>query len=140
MPLSLSDYSLVRQALDVTLTEDDLPDSVLGSALYEEAARDDVLAVDPEAESRTGSAARRVARALVYFTAARVAPVLPRLLQEQIENDDVRYRYQVQAKDWEAEAARLRGLAQAELAAYLNDDGRVETLSYFGTACGRRGR
>lgn len=140
--LTVDLYDLVRQALDVTLTEDSLPADVIDSPLYARAGRRDVLARDPlaetyEPEGATAAEWEGALRACALFTAARMIPALPNLLSEEL--GDYTYR----RKEWDPvqRAAELRAEASAALSAYLDPTG-IETAAsfHFTTAPGGRGR
>jgi hypothetical protein len=128
----------VRAALDVSLDPSALPDATISLPIFVDGAEADILATDPNALTYlvTDAARARVERAFIYLTAAYIAPTLPAITGEQVGGD----RYSRAAWDGAKRAAELRGLANAELAAYLNPSGQVEPLFSFGLACGRRGR
>jgi hypothetical protein len=135
--LSAFSFDQVRAAIDLALDASALPDETIALPLFVDRAEADIVAQDASALTYLPADSRydRVQRAHIYFTAAYIVPSLPNITQEQVGSD----RYT--RKEWDAEkqVARLRGLANAELAAYLTTDGLSEPLFAFGRACGRRG-
>lgn len=133
-------YDQVRKALDVSLTATSLPDDVIDLPIYAGAARDQVLAAQPDAESLdpVTDAARWQAAlaALAYLTAARLAPALPQVTTRQV--GDVR----VSREKWDAAAAeaRLRKLAAGSLAILTGTVAGERGTAHFWVVPGRRGR
>lgn len=127
-------YDSVRAALDTKLTEEDLPNSIVAMDIYAGAAELDVLARDPQAESRTDDDLKRVKNAAVYFCAARLAPAIPHLVETGDENNTWRW----QQRDWQARAQELRQLADESVNEVLTTD--VVRPKVFSVASGRRGR
>lgn len=136
--LQAGSYDQIRACLDTSLDANALSDSVIDADIFAGRAESEILARDPNALTylTTDAAYARVLRALHYLTAALIAPTLPAITAEQVGSD----RYSRAAWDGTKRAAELRGLANAELAAYLNTDGLVEPLFAFGRAPGYRGR
>jgi hypothetical protein len=137
--LSSADYPAVRAAIDVSLGKSELPDDTIALGIYHAAAVQEVLARDPDAESRTGDELARVQRAAVYFCAARLCPAVVRLTSLSIQTRDI--SYSKPAQDPDERAAELRALAEAEIAAVLTpseDDYARPTM--FAVAKGYRGR
>lgn len=134
--LTTADYPAIRAALDVSLTARDLPDSVIGLAIYVGAAEAEVLVRDPVAASRIGAEKQHLVNAAVFLTAAYLAPALPALTKERFAE----YSYE-QEVDWLARAADLRRRFEAELAAVLapNDAATYSRPTMFTTAAGTRG-
>ncbi len=134
-----ADYPAIRAALDVTLTEATLPDSIIELDLYLGAAEREVRASDPDAETRTGEARERVRAAAMLLCAANLAPAIPRIAAEQLAD----YRYQQQPVDWMKLAAELRERAKAELTALTTTDATEQASRFrhpsFAVAKGRRG-
>jgi hypothetical protein len=128
----------IRAALDLTLDENALPNETIQMPIYGPSGELDTLAADPNAATYALDSAQwqRAVNAVVYFTAARLAPRLPQILRERLGD----YEYQRQAWDGAAKAAELRGLAQEEIAANIESDGEVEPLTGFWLASGCRGR
>lgn len=128
----------VRNALDLRLTVDNLPDEVIQQPIFRLEAEEAVLAADPAALTYTdpSTALDRVRRATTYLTAALIAPVLPNLTQLQL--GDTRFSWE--AWDGAARAAQLRSLAAAALALNTEADGQVPFMEQFQTAPGFRGR
>ena len=105
--------------------------------LYLGAGQRDVLALDPLAESRTGTDLLHATTAAILFVAARLVGSMAQIVRERFPD----HEYQRNAVDPLARAAELRSLAQAEIDAYLDigdeDTGRP---TKFAVASGRRGR
>jgi len=119
-PLSSTEYPAVRAALDTELNDTTLPDATIALDIYEGAANQDVLDLDPSAASRTGTDGERVLRAAIYFCAARLAPVVVRLTSLSITTRDLAYAKAVFDPDEMAE--RLRKLAHDEMDEVLGTD------------------
>lgn len=137
--LSSSDYDAIRAAIDVTLTSDMLPDSVIALDIYSGAGEQDVLDLDSTAESATGSDATHVKNAAVYFTAARLAPAVPAIVSQQREDQ----QYRRQEVDWDARVDELRRLAFEEMDYVLGDTEEDEARhmpTMFTAGSGGRGK
>ena len=134
--LPAENYAAVRAALDITLDSAALPDAIIALDIYAASAVRDVLAVDPIAADRAGDELLHAQAAAVYFCAARLIGALPQITRdEEPGNTIVR-----QAYDAAERAAALRGLASAELDAYLATDPTIADVPpMFGVASGRRG-
>lgn len=113
--ITASEYPAVRAALDTSLDSTVLPDGVIGLPIYQGAAEAEVLWRDPSAASRSGAEQIRIKNAVVFLTAARLAPRLPQITGERFGE----HGYSRQAIDWTALAATLRADAAAELTAVL---------------------
>lgn len=72
-----TDYPAIRGALDMTLDENGLPDSLIASSIYEGAAEAEVLRRDPLAAGRTGAELVLIKAAIILLTAALLAPIIP---------------------------------------------------------------
>lgn len=139
--LEASDFDAIRVRIASALDADALPDSVID--LYGPEAESEVLARDPNALTyQPGGTAvdavkwTRVRRATIYITAARICGAITLPISERLGS----YQYNLSPWDAAKRAAELRGLAEKELAAYLEVDGHVRPLFSFGVACGSRGR
>lgn len=138
MPLlSTSDYPAIRAAIDIGLAAADLPDAIIGLDLYAGAAQREVLARDPLAESRTGSALLAVREAAQLLTAARLVPAVPRIVSLSGAGEGITQKL----SDPAALAADLRTRAEAAITAVLiaAQGARVRPTA-FGLAPGRRGQ
>ncbi len=134
-----ADFPDVRLLIDPTLSSTDLPDSLL--TLLLPAARRWLLAEDPDAESRTGDELAAAKLAEEYWLAALAAPRLQRRVEVRFREANTERQYSTGTVVSGADlAADLRGLAEAELASYLESDGEVDVPVLFTTACGGRGR
>jgi len=118
--LSSDEYPAIRAALDTELNTTTLPDSTIALIIYQSAADQDVLNLDPDAESRTGEDANHVLRAAIFFCAARLAPAVVRLTSLAITTRDMSYSKPVFDPDEMAEI--LRRLAHDEMDEVLGTD------------------
>lgn len=131
------DYEAIRKALDTSLDNRLLPDAVIGLDLYAGAASRAVLARDPDAATRTGTAGQQIKLAAILWCASLIAPALPQISGEDHGDDSYR---RVLASP-EKLAADLRARAEAELAAVLLPDAPTPYRPpVFTLARGRRGR
>lgn len=134
--LTAAEYSAVRAALDIQLTEDDLPDSVIEQPIYSGSAELEVLARVADAESKTGQAKRHLRNAVILLTAALIAPAMPNLTSENIGS----YQYSRAGVDWLKRAEELRARGELELARVEEADATTPTRpTLFATVAGRRG-
>jgi siderophore synthetase component len=137
--LTPSDYAAVRAALDISLTEAVLPDSVIELDVYLGAAEREVRAAVPDAESQVGENLERCRAAAILICAANLAPAIPRLQSERLAD----YTYQAQSVDWAKLAAALKERAKNELMAVTTTDTAEQASQFrhpvFGVAKGRRG-
>lgn len=130
-------YPSVRAAIWIGLTDTTLPDATIALDIYAGAAVRDVLAVDPQAETRTGAPLAAAERAAVYFCAARMAEALPQTTEISKDGATIRRRL----PDLAARAAALRALASAALDSYLaTTPATADIPTLFTTAPGTRGR
>lgn len=113
--ITTDDYGEVRAALDVSLSEAELPDAIIGQRIYVDAAIAEVVDRYEDALTETDAdKLERLRRAVVYLTAARLAPAVVRITALTVTRGDVSFSRQT--FDPEKRAAELRGLADLELA------------------------
>lgn len=129
------DYPAVRAALDTSLTKKMLPDNVIALKIYQGRAESLVTGRDPDAATRTGDDRQRIQRAVIYLTAALIAPAVPQILQSRGQY----LSYQRRVIDWEKRAAELKQMAHDEIDELLNPDGAIARPVMFTVARGRRG-
>ncbi|MGH2352480.1 MAG: hypothetical protein ACRDJN_12800 [Chloroflexota bacterium] len=122
--LTSADYPAVRSAIDVDLTAEQVPDTILAQPVYHAAAEAAVLRRVPEAEALTGTQLQQASRAAILFCAALLAPAVPALSQESFA--DVSYR--LAAVDMSRQAARLLARAEEELEALAAEVGLTGAL------------
>lgn len=115
--LTTVDYPAIRAALDSNLATTDLPNSMIAEPIFAPAAEAELLGRVPTAASMTGEDAARVKRALIYLTAARLAPSVVRVTSLSVQTRDLSYSRQT--FDPAKKAAELRAAAEAELGALL---------------------
>lgn len=89
--LTSADYPAIRAAIDVNLTDQQLPNTTIGLTIYQDAADADVLELHPTAEDETGNNATRVTRAAIFFCAARLIPAVVRLTSVTTQSRDLSY-------------------------------------------------
>ncbi len=143
MPFPALSHEDIRKAIDYRLTESDLPSGIIALGVYSGKAWDDVLLRDPLADTYLeGSAnARRVKRAAEFLVAARLAEGWQGAAQSERWTASGA-TYEVKGASWDARgrAAILRGWADEEFAAYLEEDGSLDFPIGFSLAHGCRGR
>lgn len=117
MPLlSATDWPAIRACIDVSLTVDDVPDSVIALPQYQGAGEARVLLRFPAALALLGAELTRAHAAAVLFTAALVAEALPRITQEGLGRRSYTATIAHATADMLSIAANLRARAEAELA------------------------
>lgn len=137
--LTALDYPQIRAVLDVSLTSTQLPDDTIGMDIFVGRAEADVLALDPDAETRTGADLQHIKNAAIYFTAALLCPTVVRITSMTAQTRDLAYTRQ--AFDPEERAAELRALAVAEVTAVLTpDDTTPNRPTVFARATANRGK
>lgn len=137
--LTSADFPAIRAALDTELDTNSLTDAVIALDIYSGAADQDVLALDPDAESRIGEDANRIQRAAVFFCAARLAPVVLRILNLSALTRDLRYSKPV--FNPEDRANELRGMAVEEINEVLTPGGLATSMPrQFSSVSGIRGK
>lgn len=141
MPILTSDdFPAVRAALDTELSAQDLPDAVIKQDVFLGAAEAELLERVPDAAERLGAELKRVKRALVWLTAAYLAPSVVRVTTMSIQTRDMSYSRQT--FDPEEKEAELRRRAEKEIDALLDAGGTTaaRTPVVFALASGSRGR
>lgn len=137
--LSAADYPAIRAALDVSLNAQQLPDATIGQDIFVGAAEAELLRRVPDAASKTGDDLRRVKRALVWLTAALLAPSVVRITSLSVQTRDLSYSRQT--FDPDEKAAELRSRAESEIAMLLTPGEATPSLpTVFTVAAGYRGR
>lgn len=120
--ISTAQYPAIRAALDVTLTAAKLPDQIIAGAIYHPAAEAEVTRrLGDLAEAADGSDG--AARAVILFTAARLAPALPNLLRRTLGDVTLQYG----KTDIAQQVAALRDEALVEIAALRGELGAPVT-------------
>lgn len=139
--LSSTEYPAIRAAIDVQLDASSLPDGIIGLDIYIGAADDDVLEIDPTAESRTGDELVLVKRAAIFFAAARLCPAVVRLTSVSAQARDISYARAT--FDPEQRAEELRNKARETLDQLVDATTDPPSLArrptMFAVASGRRG-
>lgn len=135
--IDASHYPAVRAAIDISLDDKMLPDSIISLQIYRGSAETEVLDKDPNAATRTGDEQTHIQNATIYLTAARLAPAVPQLVDAR--DDQVSWKRK--EADWDARADELRALAEAELNEVLQPAAEAPSRpTVFAAASGRRGR
>jgi hypothetical protein len=90
MPLVLatSQYPDVRRAVNPTLDDVAIPDSIIASEVYSGRAARYVEAAVTNAAGRTGAEATAVQRAIMYKTAANIAEMMPEIKQSKLPDQE----------------------------------------------------
>jgi hypothetical protein len=138
--ITSADYPEVRAALDTELNVQVLPDAIIAQSIYHGAAEQDVLDLDPNAESRTDETEiAREKRACIYFCAARLAAAIIRITSISVQARDI--SYSKPTFDPEQRAAELKAMAEEEIAAILTpSETSPQRPTMFAVASGYRGR
>jgi hypothetical protein len=137
MPLlTPDDYPEVRAALHVNLSPDLLPNSVIAMDIHHANAEAQVIARDPQAESRVGEQAVHLRRAAIFLLGALLAPSVEMMSSESIPGGG--YRYQRPEVDWATKAQLLRQRADEELSAVLEPGDRTGNRASLFTVARRR--
>ena len=137
--LTVADFDQIRKAIDTDLTEEELPDEVIALPIYLGAAEAQVAARLPNVETLSGTALIAARNAIVYATAALLAPIFPQMRAASLGA----YRYDVYALNPEklAEVLRDKASSQMDMADTLGGTATVAKLPpIFVVAPGRRGR
>lgn len=137
--LITGDWPDVRDAIDTQVDTNALPDVTIARNIYSGAADQDVLKLDPLAESRTGEDENRVKRAAIFYCAARLIPVVIRILTLSTTTRDLRYSRLV--ADPEKRANELRGMAVEEINEVLTPGAEAQSMPrVFSSVSGTRGK
>lgn len=137
--LSSAEYPAIRAALDVGLNAQQLPDATIGQDIFVGAAEAELLRRVPDAASKTGDDLKRVKRALVWLTAALLAPSVVRITSLSVQTRDLSYSRQT--FDPDEKAAELRSRAESEIAMLLTpNEATPSRPTMFTVAAGYRGR
>lgn len=80
--MSADAYDMVRSLIDLSLTEDNLPDDVIAQPIYHGAAENYIAEKDPLYATRTGAERLHLFNAAVLLTAAYIFPAVPFLVRE----------------------------------------------------------
>lgn len=84
----LTDYDAVRTALDIGLTADDLPDSLIQTSVAAREAEAEVRRRVPNVDTRPTAERRRAIDACALLTAAFLAPAVPRIVRQVVTDMD----------------------------------------------------
>jgi len=129
-------FDSVRRAIDVDLTPEDLSDDVIGDDIYLTRAANQVLALDPDAESRENEAEAAIQRATIFLLAALLIPAMPQIVSEQYVDYRVKFDQLTQAE----RIQDLRNQAAAEIALAIGDEERGAYPRMPGFSLARGGR
>lgn len=131
-------FDSVRAAIDISLTDDIIPDSVISLPIYQGAAESYVEIRDPLSATRVGIERLHIYKAIVFLTAAYLVPSVPFLLREDF--GDYNYSRFLDKGHVERLVASLRQRSNAELNEVLGLDVFGSMPTMFGVAPGYRGR
>lgn len=143
--LDTENYPAVRAAIDISLSEKNLPDEIIALSIYQGAAENWVIDRDANAETYAPAGAApsatkwaRVQNAAIYKTAALICPAVPNITRDDFGPNE---SYTRKAMDFDKRAEELTDLASAELAAYLETDPVTSQMpTFFTVGPGYRGR
>lgn len=90
--LSTTDYPAIRSAVGFWVTEDLLPDEILGQSIFVPDSEMEIKRSVPDAETFTGDKEFYVKNAVIYWTAYKLVFSFPQLIDNTILSD--RWRYQ----------------------------------------------
>lgn len=137
--LTSADWPSVRQAVHVSMDTNLLPTATIELNIYSGAADQDVLELDPDAESRTGEDEKRVTRAAIFYCAARLCPVVDWFLNLSTTARDLRYSRQLSPA--QQRANELRGMAVEEINEVLTPGADAQSMPRtFTKVTGTRGK
>lgn len=132
-----AEYPAVRAALDLSINEVNLPDSIIGLSTHADRADEEVKRRDPDYASRGADDTKRLKRAAIYLCASYIAPSIPDITQETIGE---RQSYTRKAMDWPSRAIELVSDADREISIVLTGGKRSTARPpFFDVASGRRG-
>lgn len=134
VPLPTGRYPEVRQALDPSLPDTALPDSLIGSDVYAGEAARWVTARDATAAARTGEEGAAIERAQVFYTASLLAAVLPSVTSSKQDDHAMTYT----RKSAGELAALLLSRAEATMDALVAAPEASVIPTFFMAAPGRR--
>lgn len=118
--ISSADYPAVRAAIDITLTQKQLPDAIISLPIFQGMAEAEVLRVYPAAQTATDpTIVATVKNATVLITAALLVPSVPMLTRETFGN----YQYQRARVDLATLAATIRARADDMLGILVDPTG-----------------
>ena len=137
--LRREDATVIRQAIDVSIGLNELPDDVIWQDIYAGASEREVLAEVSDAASKTGDDLKRCRAAAIYYCAARLVPAVARHLSVTTQARDMSYTRQAMAI--EDRIAELRALADKELYAVATPSDNTPRLpTMFARKSGTRGK
>lgn len=137
--LTSADWPDVRDAIDTQMDTNVLPNATIARNIFSGAADQDVLKIDPLAESRTDEDGNRVKRAAIYFCAARLIDVVFQPTSLSATTRDLRWSRQLTPA--EAKANKLKGMAVEEINAILFPDTTAQSMPrVFSSVSGTRGK
>lgn len=132
----------IRSAIEITLTENDLPDTTINYSIYRGEA---VARVNSSVASLTDeqitAAESDLTRAALFFTAALIAPTIRLVNKETLEGDELSW----QNTDLSKLASSLEGRAAGIISRLLvsldsnNPEGVTDIFSTAGAPAKRRG-
>lgn len=143
--LDSENYPAIRAAIDISLSERNLPDEIIALSIYQGTGERWVLDRDSDAESYAPAGAApdatkwaRVQNAAIYKVASLICPAVPNITRDDFGPDE---SYTRKAMDLDRRAEELGDMASAELAAYLETDPVASQLpTFFTVGPGYRGR
>lgn len=136
--LSSAEYPAIRAALDVSISSNDLPDTVIGQTIFLAAAESELVDRVPTAAAMTGENLARVKRILIWLTAAYLAGSVVRITSMTVQTRDLSYSKAI--FDPEKKAAELRARAEVEISLLTTPEASNPGMpTMFTRATGTRG-
>lgn len=145
MPLTVGlfvpteDYPQIRAAIDLTLDETNIPDTMIEYDIYLARAEEEVTSQDPLWATHMLDATNNLhmKRAAIFYCARLLIMAVPMMEMEYFGE----YRYHRDVTDWKTIAGNLGALGDSELAYVLDSGALTMNLpTMFTAAAGRRVR
>lgn len=130
---TLADYNAVRAAIDTSLDEDMLPDSVVALTIYAGAATTWAQERDTSYASRTGTELVKLRRATILYCAGLLAPAVPQM----VDAKDERLSRRLAERNMEAHGRALIARADEIISGLTSATTRP---TFFARASGTRGK
>jgi hypothetical protein len=131
-----SHFDSVRRAIDVDLTDTDLLDEVIADDVYLGRAAQQILMLDPLAETRAGVAEQAIIMATIFTVAALLVPAMPLIVTEQFVDYRVKFDQLTQLQ----KIQDLKDAASEQIAIAMGDETRGPYARVQGFYLARGGR
>ena len=125
--LTSADYPSVRALIQVGLSAESLPDSVIALDVYQGAAEREVKRLDPDWATRAGDELLALKSAAAHFAAAALIPAVRQKIREVLDSNSfagggIGVQQQWTQTNTEKRAAELRTAGAAMIADYMADE------------------